>query len=209
MAYLQEMYEGHGASAHWVDNWIIVDGGKLLTRVSIVKFNRHGNQFVMQVDFVTALPAGEQIIESFAGIGADRLSAMRDACASFSDATFHALITAILDRSCTHAEREQWHIGGKERVVTLGMLRTRGTLPSESWPAIFQAIQSQVEKCDIPAGLHWMRYYYCHIPDDQPVIEVLLDNEMNTEMQAQMEHFPWPASDTFYSARLFFIIQDL
>ncbi len=69
-------------------------------------------------------------------------------------------------------------------------------------------MQSQVESIQLPTGLHWVRYFYAHIPGDSPTIEVLVDNEPHPALVSAASTLPWPTSDAFYSARLFFTIQD-
>jgi hypothetical protein len=207
MNYLAGMYEGHGARAFRFGNWVIVDDGKLLTRAACCDVKSKGDNLIVQIDFVT-MHAGRHIVESFAGIGSDKLSALKDACASFQDSTFHALLNALLAHPCTHCDVESWGIRGVPRKVTLGLLRVRGNLPMENWPQTFDALRALIQEQEIPPGLHWLRCYYSHLPGNEPTVEALLDNEPLEALYLGCASLPWPSSDQFYSARIFMVLQD-
>ena len=162
----------------------------------------------MQADFITALPSGEHIVEAFAGTGVDLDAALTDACEGFRVCTFHVLCSALLGRPCGDTTVETWDIGGTPRTLTFGSVRIRGKLPPDSWPPVFAGIEAQVKASGLPPGLHWVRYFYCHIAGESPTIEVLLDDEPWTQLQRKAVNLPWPASEDYYKIRLFFIIQD-
>jgi len=208
MGFLRAMYEEHGTPTQRSGNWIVVGDSKLMTRVARFSDRQASNRHQFQADFVTLLPSGEQIIESFAGIGSSVTEAMKDVCKSFQDSTFHALYAALLDSSCEHVDIDEWTIAGVPRKVTLGWLRTRGSFPVDQWEPVYERIRNQMEALELSPGLHWVRYFYAHIPGQQPTTELLLDNETEEVLQQQMATFPWPVTDAFYTARLFFTIQN-
>lgn len=208
MDFLADMYRAHGVIANRYGNWIFVDAAKLFTRASWFRCNPSSDNVVIQADFVTVTHGGEHVVESFAGMGPDLTTALKDACKSFQDSSFHVLFTTLLDRPCEHVDRQVWTIGGQPRNVTFGWLRMRGALPEEQWPSVFEGIQRQVEGIQLAPGRHWVRYFYCHLPSDAPTTEVLIDNETHDELQGKMTELPWPETDEFYSARLFFMIED-
>lgn len=208
MRFLAAMYEGHGASTVRVNNWIGVDGGRILTRAAYFNLVKHPNNLVLQVDFVTVFESKHHIIESFAGIGRDLPSALQDAEKGFLDCSFHALFSALLGHPCGHTEVEHWNIAGCSRRVTMGMMRTRGQFPVEQWPGVFAGLRTFIETYDLPSGLHWLRCFYSHVPGQPPTVEVLLDNMAMDVLQDQYRALPWPSSEEFYATRLFMIIQD-
>jgi hypothetical protein len=208
MTFVEDMFTAHGAHAYRSGNWIMVDGGRLFVRAAHFDQIQHAQSLVLQTDFIFLTPSGQHIIESFAGIGTDQRSALIDACKSFQDSAFHVLLVTCLEYSCEHVDRESWTIGGSVRVLTFGWLRTRGQFPLDLWPPVFKAMQSQMESIQLSAGLHWVRYFYAHIPGENPTVEVLVDNEPHQALASAASSLPWPASDTFYSARLFFTVQD-
>jgi hypothetical protein len=209
MNFLAGMFQAHGAYAVRAGNWVVVDGGRLYARAAHFDHKQHPNNLVLQVDFIIVLSSGEHIAEAFAGVGVDIPSALRDACQSFQDSSFHALFTALLGRPCDHVEREEWVIGGAPRRITIGLLRMRGQLPLDQWPPVYAGIRKQIESFPISSGLHWIRVFYANFPADNPTVEVLLDNASCSELQTQIGTLPWPRADTFYSARLFLVIQDV
>ncbi|HSI63433.1 MAG TPA: DUF6348 family protein [Candidatus Saccharimonadia bacterium] len=208
MTFLEEMFQAHDATAFRVGNWVAVDGGRLFARAAHFNHRQNGENHHLRADFIAVLPSGEHIIEAFAGIGSDRLSALKDACGSFSDSTFHVWIRALLDNPCDHADEETWVISGTPRKVTMGLLKMRGHLPLENWSSIFSGIQKIIEQQSLRAGLHWLRLFYAQVPGDGPVAEVLLNNIEHQEMQSEVAQLPWPMTEGYYSARLFLTIQD-
>ena len=208
MRFLSDGYEGHGAEPVRIGNWIFIAKANVLSRAAWFPVSGSPGSCVIQVDFITVCDGERHIIESFAGFGADHASALKDACKGFMDSSFHVLLSTVCGQPCDHVDREIWTIGGREKHVTLGWLRKRGHTPLDEWPSIFTEVQRQVEEMSLSQGLHWMRYFYSHTPGEEPTIEVLLDNEPHGELQGRGAGLPWPQTDTFYSIRLFFVIQD-
>lgn len=205
MEFLVDMYESHGASACRVENWVAVEDAILLTRGSSHEFSRPRDSIVLRVDFVT-LYQGRLIVEAFAGVGKNHGEALEDACRSFQDCTFHALLGKP---PCPHTDTDVWTINGWPRRVTLGLMRYRGSFPRDQWEALFNGIQSFIENADIERGLHWIRLFYSRAPHAETTVEALLDNESNEQLEAGLGGLPWPEAGAFYSVRLFMVIQDM
>lgn len=208
MRFLEEMFIGHGARAFRSGSWVVVDRGRLFIRAVHFRTGQNTDTLILQTDFVCVTSSGRHIVESFAGIGTDLSSALIDACKSFQDSSFHVLFVTLLGRPCDHVDRETWCVDGTQREMIFGCLRSRGKLPHELWPPVFEAIQRQIEAFVLPSGLHWVRYFYAHVPDGPPTIEVLVDNQPCDTLISKATDVPWPSTDAFYSARLFFTIQD-
>lgn len=209
MRVLQDMFESHHAEPVRIGNWIATNEGRVLSRASLHILREEPADFWIQADFITLCEGGRHIVESFASSGEELASAMKDVCRNFQESSFHVLLTTLSGQPYDHAERERWIIGGQERNVTFGCLLTRGSMPLADWPPVFEIIQRDVESLPLSPGLHWMRYFYSNIPGSEPIMEVLQDNEPHEELQARSAGMPWPKSDAFYSARLFFVIQDI
>ncbi|RYD18551.1 MAG: hypothetical protein EOP88_22175, partial [Verrucomicrobiaceae bacterium] len=156
MNFLAEMYRGHCVIANRYGNWVFVDEGKMHVRASWFRCNPSSDHVIIQTDFVTISAQGEHVVESFAGMGPDMTTALKDASKSFQDSSFHVLLTTLLDRPCEHVDREVWTIGGQRRNVTFGWLRTRGALLEEQWPPVFEGIRRQVEGIPLAPGRHWV-----------------------------------------------------
>jgi hypothetical protein len=67
MDFVKGLYEAHGAKAELVGDWINVDGGRLRTRAAHFDHAQGAKDLILQADFITALPSGEHIVESFHG----------------------------------------------------------------------------------------------------------------------------------------------
>ena len=206
-SFLKDLFLGHGGTASIDGDWVVIDGGKLRARASHCNHRETADHYQLQMDVVVAVSPEQHIVESFAGIGANRAAALKDACRAFADCTFHALISAFLQRKCDHVDEEIWDIAGAKRRVTMGMLSSRGKVPASDWPAAFKHMEAQIKTSELPAGPHWIRFFYANIVS-APMIEVLLDNKPWPAAQTRALSIPWPQSREFYSARLFFVVQD-
>ncbi|MGV3662502.1 MAG: DUF6348 family protein [Prosthecobacter sp.] len=208
MSLLAEMYQSHGVEVRRVANWVLAEGGALITRAACVGQQEHPGTFMVQVDFATVVDLDKHIIESFVGMGPDKDLALLDASKAFLDASFHVLLSALLGRSCGHCVVESWTMGHLQRQVSLGSLRIRGQFPANDWPRLFEKIQQQLESHELSPGLHWIRVFYSHSPTAQSTAEVLVDNDVEEALQAAVGRLDWPQTADFYSVRLFMVIQD-
>ncbi len=207
MDFLQKAYASHGAKAEIQGDWVMVEGGKLKTQARY-DGKQGKDSFILQADFLTRLDSGETIVESFGGVGKDLKEAKGDAYGAFLDSTFHALLSVGLGKPCEHADTEEWEIGGSKRKVTFGLLRMRGPLPENAWQPAYEGLQKLVKESGLPKGLHWVRYFYAQIPGQEPTVELMLDNETWEPLQEKAKGLTWPESKDYYSARLFFMVED-
>ncbi len=207
MEFLKRIYEAHGTPAVLEGDWLLVDGGRLRTRAALFG-NDTGRQTSVQADFITLIPEGRHLIESFGGWGSDKQTAAKDACEAFQNASFHPLHSALLGKPCSYNEVETWEIGGIPRTVTIGPFVSRGEFPGDAAPELMKGIEAGVKASGLPRGLHWVRYFYARLPGSEPTIEVLLDNKPWIPLKKAAADLPWPVRKEFYTARLFFIIQD-
>lgn len=208
MGFLTGIYQAHGAFVIRSGNWLVLSDGRLLSRVARFNSRDEAGKSSFQMDVVTVVSPDQHIVESFSGLGATPDEAFEDACVNFRDSTFHVLYSALLDPTCDHVDRDSWTIASVPREVTLGWLRLRGHFPMENWEPTYTAIRLQMEEAAMGRGLHWVRYFYAHIPGREPVTEVLVDNEPVEAFQERLATFPWPDTVDAYTARLFFIVQD-
>jgi len=208
--FLYDMYKSHGANAKIEDSWVSIANGKIHSTAYHFNHAKYPNGlFLLQADFITRINEDQSIVESFAGHGSDLNSALKDACESYQDCTFHALFSALLGQNCSHAETKKWVIGESKRKVTFGSMKIRGKFDSSSWKAIFPKLETKIQKSNLKNGLHWVRFFYMNIPNHEPSVEVLLDNNEWKQLQTEFRELPWPRSNDPYSVRLFCVIDDL
>lgn len=107
-------------------------------------------------------------------------------------------------------EIESWDIAGKTRRVTIGgmYVRTFTNTPFDAPTDWFPIVQRAIEKTDLPSGTHWFRCYYAQFKKRATEVEVLLDNDDWQPIIEIMSGVDWPATEDFYSVRVFAVIQD-
>lgn len=206
--FLLDMYQEHGTPAFHAGNWVLVGDGKLMTRAACFNQREMSTECSVQVDFITVAKSGH-LIESFVGMGSNPREALLEACETFQSAAFHVLYSVLLKQECGHVEVVEWMVGGVRRKITFGLLVTRGNFPLEQWDGVFEGIRKIVEASDFSGGLHWIRCYYALIPGADPIVELLVDNNTAELMEQALGELTWPVSEEFYSARVFFTLEDL
>ncbi|HEX7900351.1 MAG TPA: DUF6348 family protein [Planctomycetota bacterium] len=164
----------------------------------------------VQLDTFFVPGPGQEIVESFGGFGATRNEAIDDAFENFVAGTLHVLLAAFFpDLPTDQADIEEWIVGGTKKRVVVGNFTTRGQLPAlrEFIPAINRLLENEVKARVLSKGTHWIRLYQARGPTTN-INEVLLNNEPDPGLQAAIGLMPWPASTSFYSVRLFLVVQD-
>jgi hypothetical protein len=162
----------------------------------------------VQLD-VRVLPwTGRRLVESFGGFGKSVEAATADAFENFTRSSFHVLAAALHGMVDDQVTTETWDLGGVARTVTLGNLVSRGAPPPASvrsdW---FKALEAAIRARGLATGTHWVRAYHGATPGSPPTIEVLLDNETCRELEEALARFAWPATEGFFSVRIFFILR--
>ncbi|WP_145173904.1 DUF6348 family protein [Gimesia aquarii] len=77
--------------------------------------------------------------------------------------------------------------------------------PPTHWLPI---VKRTIEASDLSSGTHWFRCYYAQFDNKPSAIEVLLDNNDWVPIIETISDIDWPASNDFYSVRVFAVIQD-
>src|SRR5262249_55783631 len=157
----------------------------------------------VQLDVRFEVAPGQTVIESFAGVGQTREQALADALQNFAANSFHVILAAFLERDDAQVSKEEWSMGGRKRSVTVGNVGIRGKPPVQGAQLVgwFKLFEEKLKSEQLAPGTHWVRLYYAQLRGKAIACEVLLDNEMWEEMQADMAAIDWPAGQDFYSVR--------
>ena len=204
-AALHELLDQHGLKTNRV-------GEKLSISDKGVGFSGavldHSNPKLVQLDIRVQAPAlGKRtLIESFAGIGDNRLEAARDAFGKFLRASLHVLLAVLVERKlgADQVEWEIWEYGNIRWLVCLGPLLTNS---ANSAGLSYGDLLDQIKERLLPnlsVGCHWLRIYYMRNDDHQVGSEALLDNAGWVEGQRIVDTWAWP--DGQYSVRNFFML---
>ena len=146
------------------------------------------------------------IIESFSGLGDDKMAMVENAVQNFIVSTFHILLSVFFsDEFDNQVEKERWQIGGRQFEMTIGDFVSRGEVPKTLGTAWFDEYQKEVQKLPLSDGVHWLRLYYGQADKQAIAYEALLDNEHCQEIMPLVENFSWQPSENFYSIRVFLV----
>lgn len=168
---------------------------------------------IAQLDVRLGVEPGRMLVESVSGIGMTDGEQILNGLEAFTSTTFHVLLTAFFGLpECHGTERLEWEIGGRKRVVFLGVVGTRFGFPPgpDGQPDLrfYHHFERHLKAQPLPPGTHWVRLYQMRFRGEATANEVLLDNDPWPEMQEAMAAFEWPATEKHYDVRLFLVIMD-
>ena len=208
--WLLDVCKQHKMSARLDGDWVVFSNAPVKLNAALAPERpQKTDRVILQLEFRALLPDGKLLAQPVVGWGKDRPEAIASAEASFLLGSFHAFVGAFIDPAEEHVQREQRTIGGRKRVVTFGGILTKAVgegelTKDERW---HEQLMREIDASQIPPGTHWVDVYNGRVGDHQE-LEIQLDNERWTEMEAKMRAAPWPYNGTFTSVRQFLIIQD-
>lgn len=208
--FLLEVFKAHGVDCAHQGEWIVFLKPGIRASGSIVREIPHENSITIQLDVRFELAPGRTIIESFGSIAQTREQAVSDALQNFTANSFHVLLAAFFGAEDDQVSMEEWTIGGRPRLVTIGNAGIKGTPPVQGEQLIswFKPFEEKLKSMQLGPGTHWVRLYYGQIQAKAIACEVLLDNEVWAELQTEMAAIDWPSGEDFYSVRVFLVVRD-
>jgi Family of unknown function (DUF6348) len=200
-ATIAEMFRDHGVAASANGGVIAFDDHEEAVRVFF-------SESCLEV--VVFLADGREVIEGFGGFGKEPWAVLTDAMQNFARSSFHVLLRALFAPGIPdeQVDVETWQCGGKRYVATVGALVGRGVdfeaAPNDWYTLLVHAIQER----ELPSPLNWIRVYYGHMRGKMMATEVLLNNDPWPELEELLRGYAWPASEEFYSVRLFLMLRE-
>ncbi len=207
---LLELFRAHGVDAEPQGDWIVFVGKTIRAKASVVGETAENDRTSIQLDVRLETVPGRTVIESFAGIGQTRDKAIADAFSSFAATTFHVLLAVYFGcEESPHASQEEWAIGGRTGRVTVGDVGVRGKPPVQGEELVgwFGHLRENIQEKQLRPGTHWVRLFYGQMQGRAMACEVLLNNRVWEEVQAEMAAVEWPSGQEFYSVRVFLVLQ--
>ena len=189
---------------------IVIPGTPYRAEAEIVKDRPHPQAHSIRLDIRLQLSPERCLIESFGGLGETRGQAVEDAFSAFTRGSLHVLLRAFFSVPGYEEQItvETWSFAGTPRSVVIGNAFLRGKAPEAvrnptEW---FNQLENGIRSRALSPEAHWFRFYYAHNRGEELATEALLDNETWDSVEELMRAFPWPASEDFYSARIFLVV---
>jgi hypothetical protein len=179
---LAKTVEAHGISAAISENLVVLPSSGLAFSVHVHPHSSHGDTTMIQLDVGTAAPllAGRTAWQSFAGLGASRPLAERDAFAKFIMCSFHALLSALGNHQDPETEWLEWRGPSGSWKVCTSPLLVHGGDPSSMGYSTFVDTLHALFASDVSPGIHWCEVFFASVDGNLAAAEVRLDNS------------PWP-----------------
>jgi hypothetical protein len=204
---LLALLSAHGYEAQLTDDCIAITGHEAQWSGE-VHVPQPDEGPAVQLDINVHLPDGRTLTESFAGIGREPKFAMGDAFDTFSQSSFHVLLSAFFGGSGCETI-EEWDMPTGRFKAFIGGATFRGTLPIEGQEMVrwFDTFADGILQAPFShQQSHWVRLYYGQNERKMMTCEVLVDNTVWNGAQQAMAQYPWIKADAFYSMRVFLVL---
>jgi hypothetical protein len=180
---LAQTLEECGIAAATTENQVVVRDSGLVFMVRVQPAPPRSDSTIIQLDVGSHAPIlGQRIVwNSFAGIGASRTVAERNAFSKFVFGPFHALLGALGNHPCGSDGTEwlNWRGSSGSWRVCASPLLIQGNASSVGY-ATFTDQLREAFVSDVPPGLHWCDVFFASLNGSLSAAEVRLDNS------------PWP-----------------
>ena len=186
---------------------LVLDGTDMRLSAAVVSEQAFSTHASVQLDVHFEIGPGRTIVESCVGIGASVEEAIANAELSFASNALHVLLAAFAGGETDQVTVEEWECGGVPFRVVLGHMTGRGAPPKGGSPTSwFATVEAAMRAAALSPRTHWLRVYCARTGGPQQITEVLLDNEEWPSLAAELAALPWPATDGFYSVRIFMVL---
>jgi hypothetical protein len=169
--------------------------------------NQSDGGFTVETEFRIVLPDGREIVEFVAGNGDTEESAIAMSFVNFTMSTFHVVYSSFMNSDDPHMTHERVQIGGASWMLTSGGMFALGGEGIPEFSKVSQQIRDQVCKLELTDGTHWLKVVYGRHQNEVLAAAVTLDNENLDSMSSRLNSLVWPATDGFYMAKQFIVIQ--
>jgi hypothetical protein len=207
---LEQLFQGHGVET--------VRDGEYIRFPAYPEMWANGELFreyepAIQLDVRLGLADQRVLVESTGGMGDGQNTQIGNALQKFADSSFHIMLTAFFGLpECHGTQQLEWEIGGRKRVVSLGLVTSWFGFPpgADGQPDLrfFDHFERHLRAQPLPPGTHWVRLYQMRFRGEDMCNEVLLDNDPWEAVMAGMAEFDWPVSENPYDVRVFLVIRD-
>lgn len=205
---LADTFRNHGIECQGKDNILIFPDQRMAATVQL--FDRtSGAAAIVQLDVALEIGLGKKIIESCAGFGTDIESATVEAWDGFLRNSFHVLLSAFFTRDYDdQINRYEWTVGGCDYEAVMSQISVRGRQPEKFPLKWLDQFEDMVKQESFSPGTHWIRLYYAQSGWEMVNCEILLDNADWTSKYSIIQSFEYPASENFFSVRIFLVLKD-
>jgi hypothetical protein len=203
---LREAFVTHGLQGDVADGALALpDQLRVQPRVSEREVVNGAAQ--VQVDFAVESPRlAQPMVDSFAGVGASRDEAEKNAFGKFLQGSFHVIAESLTDHRCDadQVDWDEWAAAGGHawRVCSGPVLSvaTRGGARIEGFTAFFDDLSALFAR-RMPAGPHWMRVFVGALDGERRGREVLVDGVEWPEAEELLETHAWTYPPGYASLR--------
>ncbi|NDV66154.1 DUF6348 family protein [Bacteroides sp. 224] len=202
---LEKTFKNHHINCYIEESALIFPQQYIEAQVSF--FDRTSSMPMVQMDVTFSIGLAKHIIESVAGFGDTMENAMKNAWSNFLNNCFHPILgTFFTNEYDDQIIREEKIIGGEKYEVVRSHLGIRGKLPEDFYDEWLKQFEKDLAVCQLPTGIHWIRFYYGQHQRQTSACEILYDNNPWEEMQKKAQQYSYCPSDDFYSTRTLYIL---
>lgn len=204
---LAEIFRKHNIECEIQGDSIIFEKQQITAATKV--FDRTSSAAkVLQIDVKLNIGLGRSIVESCAGFGDDFESALANAWENFLRNSFHVLLGAFFSTEYDdQIHRYQWNINGNTYEVTMSNIGLRGKLPEKLETKWHDQLEEIIQSQKLTHETHWIRLYQAQAAGEVYSCEILLDNDVWTDVESTVQKFDFPQTEKFLSVRVFMVLK--
>jgi hypothetical protein len=203
---LCEAFTGHGLACEHRDGAACIqDGLVILPRIAPGESANGAISVQLDLEIQSPRLNGTAMLDSFAGIGATREEAEKNAFGKFLLGSFHVLTEALTSHRCgdEEVEWEEWQGADHAWKVCSGPVLQVATHHGASVGG-FQEFYDQLSERftrSMPPGPHWVHVFIGGIDGERLAGEVIVDGSEWTEGRQLLEEHAWALPEGYASCR--------
>lgn len=202
---LEKTFKNHHIDCYIEEETLIFPKQQIEAYVSF--FDRTSSIPMVQMDVTFFIGLGKPMIESVAGFADTMEDAMKNVWSNFLNNCFHPILSAFFTHEYDdQIIRGEIIVGGEKYELVRSYLGIRGKLPEEFHDEWLSQFEKDLAQYQLPAGIHWFRFYYAQQQRQTITCEILYNNNPWEAMQTKAQHYNYCPADDFYSARTLYIL---
>jgi len=204
---IAELFKEHGFETEEHDGWIIPKGSDYAMKGY---WYPEATENVGQLSIELFVNSELIMVESFAGMGENESTRLKNAFSSFFYHSFHNFLMAIWGVDSKEVKEEEWLVGGTTYRVYLGNQgiinydkETQLKIPNSFNTKIKLLISSE----NLENEFHWFTIFYANLNGLDTHAEILKDNIKWNAGEKVLKSLDWKRSNHYYAVRQFVILK--
>lgn len=206
--FLADAFRKYGVECEIENNWLIFKDSHITAQAKAREMTG-SSATILHLNVTMNIGLNNQIVESCVGVGLDVEGAIADGWRFFLNTTFHVFLREFFKiKSEKEVEIHKWHINNRQYEVLISPIDHRGQLPSPLPLEWYHQLEELVKEQPLTPGIHWVHLFYAQSAREIIACEIMFDNKIWTEVEADVRKFDFPRGNDFIALHVFILLED-